>query len=114
MNRNIEVINKELWAVKFCFLPYITEIDYLPDPEIPMFEEPGRITNDGLMLLNKDHKGYPLLKGMFPKLMKKSNKQLKKELFLGKRLKNKTANQILYASMVQVEIERRSRLKKAR
>ncbi len=112
MNQNIEVINEHLWAVRFSYLPFIAEIDYLPDPTVPIYEEPGRITNDGLMLLNKDNRGYPMLKDMFPKLMKKSDKQLKRELITGNKLKNKNAYQTLYAAMLQVEQERRLKIRK--
>ena len=58
MNKNIEIINKKLWAVRFSWLDFIPEISIKPDPTAPIEEEPGRITNDGLMILNKDHQGY--------------------------------------------------------
>jgi len=108
MNQNIEVINKQLWAVKFSFIPFITEIDYKPDPEVPIYEEPGRITNGGLLLLNKDYPGFQVFKDYFPKLMKKKDKQLKKELNNAKLIKNKTDWQNVYTAMLQVESERRT------
>ena len=89
MNQNIEVINDKLWAVKFSFIPFIKEIDYIPVKEIAMFEEPARITNDGLLLLNKDNRGYPICKDMFIKLTNKTDKQLKKERVQALKLKNK-------------------------
>lgn len=109
MNQNIEVINPHLWAVKFSFIQFISEIAYKPDPEIQPYEEPGRITNDGLLILNKDHPGFPILKDLFPKLMKKKDRQLKKELNNSLLMKNKTDWQNLYASMLQVEAERRTK-----
>lgn len=109
MNQNIEVINKHLWAVKFSFLPFINEIDYKPDSEIPAYEEFGRVTNDGLLILNKDYPGYKIFKEWLPKLMKKKDKQLNKEIKAAQALKNKTDWQTVYALMLQVEAERRKK-----
>lgn len=109
VNQNIEVINKHLWAVKFSFLPFISEIDYKPDSEIPAYEEFGRVTNDGLLILNKDYPGYKIFKEWLPKLMKKKDKQLNKEIKAAQALKNKTDWQIVYALMLHVESERRAK-----
>lgn len=109
MNQNIEIINKHLWAVRFSFLPFISEIDYKPDSEIPAYEEFGRVTNDGLLILNKDYPGYKIFKEWLPKLMKKKDKQLNKEIKAAQALKNKTDWQIVYALMLQVESERRAK-----
>lgn len=107
MNQNIEVINKYLWAVKFRFIPFISEIEYKPDPQIPAYEEFGQVTNDGLLILNKDYLVYAFLKDMFQKLMKKEDKQLKNEIEVLRDLKNKNEWHGLYAAMLQVEVERR-------
>jgi len=109
MNQNIEVINKHLWAVKFSFLPYISEIDYKPDDEIPAYEEFGRVTNEGLLILNKDYPGFRILKDLLPKLMKKKDKELIKEIKASQALKNKSDWQNVYAAMLQVEAERRKK-----
>ncbi len=107
MNKNIEVINEKLWAVRFSYLDYIQEISIKPDPSIPLHEELGRIAPGGLMILNKDHPGFEILKGMFPKLMKKNQKQLDKELMNSLLFKTKTDYEALYYSMLRVEKERR-------
>jgi len=109
MNQNIEIINPHLWAVRFSFLPFISEIDYKPDSEIPAFEEFGRVTNEGLLILNKDYPGYKILKEWLPKLMNKKDKQLYKEIKASQALKNKTDWQTVYALMLQVEAERRKK-----
>ncbi|QNO15329.1 hypothetical protein HYG86_11405 [Alkalicella caledoniensis] len=109
MNQNIEVINPKLWAVRFNLIPFIKEIDYKPDAATPAYEEPARITNDGKLLLNKDCPIYQLMKDMFPKIMKKKDEQLQKELKNSQIKMNKTDMEILYASMLQVEIERRAK-----
>ncbi len=109
MNQNIEVINKHLWAVRFDHLPFISEIDYKPDPGIPAYEEFGRVTNDGVLILNKDYPGFRILKEWIPKIMRKKDKQLLKEVKASKVLKNKTDWQTVYSSMLQVESERRGK-----
>jgi hypothetical protein len=109
MNQNIEVINPQLWAVKFSFFPFISEIEYTPDSEVPPGEESGCITNDGLIILNKDHPGYDLLKDLFPKLMMKTSRQLKKQLKTAKLMKSKSIYENLYATMLVVEAERRNK-----
>lgn len=112
MNPNIEVINNKLWAVKYTYLPYIQEIDIVPDKNISLYEEPGRIAPGGLMILNKDHPGFKILKDLFPRLMLKSQRQLKLEMQNHKALKNKTDYQNLYFAMLQVEKERRLKERK--
>lgn len=107
MNQNIEIINKQLWAVKFSFLPFISEIDYKPDVEVPAFEEFGRATNEGILILNKDYPGYRIFKEWMPRLMKKKDKVLNKEIKASQALNNKTDWQTAYAAMLQVEAERR-------
>lgn len=109
MNQNIEVINNHLWAVRFSFLPYISEIDYKPDSEVPAYEESGCIINNGVLLLNKEHPGFEILKDYFPKIMNKTDKQLKKELNNANLIQNKTDWQNLYHSLLQVESERRAK-----
>jgi hypothetical protein len=107
LNQNIELINKHLWAVRFSFLPFISEIDYNPDEEVAAYQEFGRVTNEGLLILNKDYPGYRIFKEWMPKLMKKKDKALTKEIKASQALMNKTDWQVAYAAMLQVEAERR-------
>ena len=109
MNQNIEVINKHLWAVRFSYLPFMPGIDYKPDSEVPAYEEFGRVTNDGVLILNKDYPGFRILKEWIPKIMQKKDKQLLKEVKASKVLKNKTDWQTVYLLMLQVESERRGK-----
>ncbi|NBJ16632.1 MAG: hypothetical protein FNP40_13940 [Dehalobacter sp. 4CP] len=113
MNKNIEVINNRLWAVKFSFLQFISEIDYKPDSKM-VYEEPAHIVNDGILLLNKDCPGFEILKDYFPRIMIKKDKQLKKELTNAKHIKNKTHWDNLYHGMIQVEAERREKERKVK
>lgn len=107
MNQNIEVINNHLWAVKFSFIPFISEIEYKPDPEFPAYKEPARLLSDGLLILNKDDPNFEIWKHLFQRLMKKTDKQLKKELKKSQLLGEKTIWQKIYADGIQVEVERR-------
>lgn len=111
MNKNVEVINKYLWAVRFNYLDYIEEISIKADPTIPIEEEPGRIADGGLLILNKDHKGYLVSKDIFIKLMKKSDKQIMREVKNADQINGKNDFQVIYSAMLQVEIERRKKLK---
>ena len=43
-NPNIEVINKNLWAVRFSLIPFIPQISYKPDPSVPLEQVPGPST----------------------------------------------------------------------
>jgi len=107
LNKNIEVINDHLWAVKFLYIPYIEEIDYQPDPCISAYDEFGRVTNEGLLILNKDCKGYNTIKAIFITVMKKSDAQLKFEI--EQVVEKKTSYQIVYAAALLCEVERRTR-----
>ncbi len=109
MNKNIEVINPHLWAVRFNLIPLIPEIDYKPDSEIPAYTEFGRVTNDGVLILNKDYPGFRILKEWMPRVMRKKDKQLKKEIKVSQGIKNRTDWQMVYSSMLQVESERRGK-----
>ncbi|MED3553997.1 hypothetical protein [Cytobacillus praedii] len=114
MNKNIEVINDNLWAVKFSLIPYIPGIDYKPDTTIPAFMEPCRLAEDGLLLLNKEHQNYSLLKDSFQKLAKKNYTWLKKEVKRGSRIRSKNEVQTFYYNMIHIELERREKLKRKR
>lgn len=35
-NPHIEVLNKNLWAVRFSLIPFMSQISYKPDPEAVM------------------------------------------------------------------------------
>ena len=48
-NPNIEVINKNLWAVRFSLIPFIPQISYKPDPSVPLEQVPGQFGPDGIM-----------------------------------------------------------------
>lgn len=82
-NPNIEVINKNLWAVRFSLIPMI--------PQISVTHKEGTSANDlneleltftpdGIMILNKDHKFYDLFRKCAVSAMKLKPRQIRKEL----------------------------------
>ena len=109
MNQNIEVINSKLWAVRFSLLQYIQEIEYKPDPEFATDREFGRISKDGILVLNKDFSGYKWIMKFLPNLMRKSNKYLFKELKKHRPVKHDEVEDIVYKSCLVMEIERRNK-----
>ena len=111
MNKNIEVIAPDIWAVRFSLIPFIVEIDYKPDSSVVAYEEPVRVSNDGIIILNKDNQLFEILKSQFPKTMKKKDKQLKKELNYLKLVKNKTDYHWIYLGMIETEMQRRLKRK---
>lgn len=114
MNPNIEVIAPNLYAVRYSYIDWISDIDITVDPSIPLIEEPGRITKDGVMVLNKDHPGYLVLKNCFLVLQKKKDKAIKQLVQESNKVKHKTEIQNLHHFMLQVELERRAKQKKGR
>ena len=82
-NPNIEIINKDLWAVRFSLIPMI--------PQISVTHKEGTTANDlneleltftpdGIMILNKDHKFYDLFRKCAVSAMKLKPRQIRKEL----------------------------------
>lgn len=112
MNQNIEVINKHLWAVKFSFLPFISEISYKPDSEIPLEEQFGSISDDGVIILNKDYKGYTILRDNLYRVMSDTNRNLKKKKKYLEGKKGKSLWESFYLTMVNIELVRRKLIDK--
>lgn len=109
VNKNIEIINPSLYALRFSLIPFIKEIEYKPYDEIPAYQEPMRLDrSNGILLLNKDHAGYELVKDAALKAMsKRKNGQLERELLILKHKKNKDKYMIFYETALMVELERR-------
>ncbi len=108
MNTHIEVLTPHLWAVRFSYLEYIFETDCKSNV-VPIQEESGVITKDGILILNEDNQNYQLLKEWFSKLMKRATKQLKRELVTKSKQHNTDMYQLLYIAMIQVELERKAK-----
>ena len=79
-NPNIEIINKNLWAVRFSLIPLIPQISWKPDPKIFADKLPWLISPSGITILNKDFSLYLRCKQCYQTIMKLKPKQIKKEL----------------------------------
>jgi len=106
MNQNIQVINENLWAVNFYYLQYIPELDYKGTKE-DLDLKVTSYTNDGKIVLNKNHEIYPTLKNFIPRLMKNTDAELEKKI---SEMKNKTIDSYeeFYMFALELEINRRS------
>ncbi len=113
MNRNIEVIVPgKLAAVKFSYIPFIQEIEYTPDAEVPAYSESCRITSDGVLLLNKDVSGYEVLKEIFVGVVSSSRKQLRNQHIKIMRQSHRSSYDALYILCLEAEMERRKKAKR--
>ena len=113
-NPNIEVINGNLWAVRFALIPMIPQISYKPDPEVSLADLPGQLTPDGLMILNKDFKFYDKLLKITQTVMKMKDRVIRKEIIeMGKAPANNVVH-VLYQYSLKAELERRRAKKEHR
>lgn len=106
-NPNIEIISENLWAVRFSLIPLIPQIDYKPDPAIPLEHLPSQLSPNGILLLNKDFKWYEILQKNSVIAMKLTTKQIKKEITKKCRLPAKTPAAAVYQYCLKAELERR-------
>lgn len=108
-NHNIEIINKNLWAVRFSMIPLIPQINITAQPGTDLAKESFGLTPEGIMVLNKDVKIYPLFKTACSSVMKMNNRQIEKELnrfSIGILKKTSVQSTVYHASLV-LERERR-------
>lgn len=106
-NPNIAIINENLWAVRFSLIPLIPQINYKPDPEVPLEHLPSQISPNGILLLNKDFKWYEILQKDSIIAMKLTTKQIKKEISKKDRIPAKTPAAAVYQYCLKAELERR-------
>lgn len=115
MNKNIEfIIPNKLAAVKFSYIPFISEIDYKPDPDTPAYTEDLRITDQGVLLLNKDRPGYDVLQKIFRQVVPLPYTRLR---WQRKKLATKSRRSLydnLYLLCIDAEHERRQKVKQGR
>lgn len=107
MNQNIKIISKNLWAVRFSWLPWIPDIRIEIDPSIPIEHEIYRIAPKGVMILNMDNKLFPLYAEQFPIFQKKKLKELKHRRDILKKIPSRNYGQELYLAIVTAELNRR-------
>lgn len=108
MNTNIEIINPHLWAVRFSWLPWISDITIERNPDIPPDRELARTTKEGILILNADFQHYEQAKAGFLKMQKTSLQDLNESWEALHSVPNKTAIQTLVQAMLVLEIDRRN------
>ena len=106
-NPNIEIINENLWAVRYALIPLIPQINYKPDPNVPLEHLPSQISPNGVLLLNKDFKWYEILRKNSVIAMKLTTGQIKKEISNKGRVPAKTPAAAIYQYCLTAELERR-------
>ena len=117
LNYNIEIlVPNKVAAVRFSYIPFIQEISYAPDPGIgpAAYAEPLRITSDGLFLLNKDHDGYEIIKGIVLSLINLPRAILKQRRTSLLANKHRRPYDNLCISCISGEIVRRAVKKEAK
>lgn len=112
MNRNIEVINNNLLAVRFSYLPQIPDLKYSGDTH-DVDVKLASFTEDGKIILNKQHELYPTLKAMFQRIMVNTDQELEEKI---NAMRNKTTDQYekVYTFILDAEKERRSIFKQCK
>lgn len=114
-NSNIEIINKNLWAVRFSLIPYIPQLSIThkegTEAAPSMDDLELTFTPDGKTVLNKDHKYYTYFRQAAISAMKLKPRQIRKELAdLAKQPVNKPMP-IIYRYCLMAELERRKIMK---
>ena len=105
-NPNIEIINKNLWAVRFSLIPFIPQISYEPDPDVPVDRVPGQLAPGGLMM-NKDYRQYERVKRASVSAMNLKTRQINKELDDLARDPVNSPMQVIWRYCLLAELERR-------
>lgn len=114
-NPNIEIINKNLWAVRFSLIPMIPQISITHKEgtsPIDLNELELSFTPDGIMILNKDHRFYDLFRKCAVSAMKLKPRQIEKELNTLHRFPKNQPLQVIYRYCLLAELERRKVVKK--
>ena len=113
MNKNIEIIIPgKLAAVKFSYIPFISEIKYTPDQDQQAYTEACRITDDGVFLLNKDRPGYELMKSVMREIISLPLHRLRRKRSKLASKRNQTPYEELYGLCLEAELERREKAKR--
>ena len=110
MNKNIEVINPHLWAVKFSWLPWLSDLEVNLDPAYSSDEQILAISDEGIVLLNKDNQVYQLYRTYFPRFQHLKPKILRQLLMALESIPHRTSVQEVQKLIIQLELERRKKV----
>lgn len=105
MNKNIEVINENLWAVNIQYVKsgYINGLRIIPDTKTGQLN----VTDAGIIVIDKASVLYPALKMLFLKIMHKTTDELEEILAKGIHMKTLDKVDDLLINVVGWEIKRR-------
>ncbi len=107
MNKNIEVINENLWAVNQHYVKngYIKELSNLEgfNPEL----HDANLTNDGILILNTCSPVYDTLKKITVRVMEKADDELQVAHKSMQSISNPDGYEKMYLSVLGWEIKRR-------
>lgn len=110
-NPNIEIINKDLWAVRFSLIPLIPQLNITHREGTEAAENFNDLeltfTPDGIMVLNKDNKYFPMFRDAAVAAMKLTNGQIRKALGMMERNPPNKPFTVIYRYVVMAEKERR-------
>lgn len=112
-NPHIEILNENLWAVRYSLIPLIPQINMVHKdgtealPMDELIKLPCQYGPDGIMLLNKDFRWYDTVRKTMLDVMKMPMWKIKKEISRFGRRKADTPQKIIYQYCLQAETERR-------
>lgn len=105
MNQNIEVINQQLWAVRFNYLRYMPELGYSGNYD-DADQKTACYTNDGKLVLNKSHEAYHELKQLIQRIMKNNDRELENKIaYMRSKVRDPFDEMYLFA--LDLEVRRR-------
>lgn len=104
-NSNIQAINKNLWAVRFSLVPLIPQLSVTGYKDLP--NQAFAFDDSGVVLLNSEHRAYPMITKELKKIMRMSNRKINRELLNISRCPNKRPEQLFRYACLHVELGRR-------
>lgn len=109
MNKNIEMITPELFAVhsEWIRAGYIKELKPIPEKDINQIRQ-IMLTNKGILVIDKSSKLYPALKRLFPVVQKMDQGKLEKIIELNQDMEKLSPLDDLWVNVVGWELKRRS------
>lgn len=107
MNKNIDVINENLWAVNQWYVKqgYIKDLTILPG-KVPELHD-ASLTNDGILILNKSSPSYEILKKILLRIMGHTTEQLQNAYKKMQQMEKPDAYEKMYLCLLEWEIKRR-------
>lgn len=108
MNKNIEVINENLWVVNSAYIKmgYIQEL--VPLSEGITSENPyASLTNDGILILKNESEFFPILKNLMQRIMNHSDEQLNFAVDKMRKVSEPDAYEKMYLNVLEWEMKRR-------